>query len=336
MSLFSRTTITLIATLILAGTAIFFFTINKKRTSNGPRVALLLPAVHPSMDQIKEGFISTLSKELPTVVIDSYNANGDKVLMKGQVEKITSDRYDLIFTVGTNASQLTKTALTKKHKTTPLLFAAVSDPVKRGIVNPENPEDAVSGVIDSHNCNDQVTMLLLAKPDTKHILLVYDPSCNPALEEEKNKLISSFTQYEITLSSVSIFNLKEIQQKVPALLKNNDVVMTLTDHTLCSGMDSLIKICNQEGVTLFTSELDSNDKGAALSYGVHEREYGSESAQKAIAILKEKRPAHSIPITPLKNFYLKINQTTAPLQRVTLSSTLTGNPRVILNKKENA
>jgi putative ABC transport system substrate-binding protein len=336
MSLFSRTILIITTTLLLVGTAAFFFTANEKRTFQGPRVALLLPAVHPSMHQIEQGFISTLSQELPTVIIDRYNANGDKVLMKGQVEKITNDRYDLIFTVGTNASQLTKTALVKKHKTTPLLFAAVSDPVKRGIVDPENPEDAVSGIVDSHNCEDQIDMLLLAKPNTKNILLVYDPSCNPALEEEKNKLVSSCAKRGITLSSVSIFALKELQQKVPALLGNNDVVMTLTDHTLCSGMDSLIKICNQHGVTLFTSELDSNDKGAALSYGVHEREYGSEAAQKATAILKEKIPAYNVPITPLKNFYLKVNSTTAPLQQVILSSTLEENPRVIITKKEKA
>ena len=303
ISLFSRPTLVITGALIVV--ALVFFATKKEQSLATKRVALLVPAVHPSMYQIEQGFISTLRKELPQVVIDSYNANGDKVLMKGQVEKITSDNYDLIFTIGTNASQLTKTALTKKHKTTPLLFAAVSDPIKRGIVNPENPEDAVSGVVDSCDRNDQINLLLLAKPTIKRMLLVYDPSSNPALEEEKNKLTALFAQRGITLSSVSVFALKEIQQKVPALLGNNDVVITLTDHTVCSGMDSLIKLCNQQGITLFTSELDSNDKGAALSYGVHEAEYGIENAHKAAAILGKGIHAYAIPITPLKNFYLR-------------------------------
>ncbi len=332
MSFFSRPLVVITGALMVVG--LVFFTTQQKQTSPTTRIAILLPAVHPSMHQIEQGFISTLSKELPHIVIDSYNANGDKVLMKGQVEKITSDNYNLIFTVGTNASQLTKTSLTKKHKTTPLLFAAVSDPIKRGIVDPENPMDAVSGVVDSYDYNDQINLLLLAKPDIKKMLLVYDPSSNPALEEEKNKLTALFAQRGITLSSVSVFALKEIQQKVPALLKDNDAVITFTDHTVCSGMDSLIKLCNQQGVTLFTSELDSNDKGAALSYGVHEAEYGIEVAHKAAAILDKGVHAYAIPITPLKNFYLKVNLTTAPLQQVTLSSTLLENPRVISNEKK--
>ena len=122
--------------LVIAGAllsiAVVLFSLTKEQANTGPRVALLVPAVHPSMHQIEEGFITTLKKELPHVTVDTYNANGDKVLMKGQAEKITADNYDLIMTIGTNASQLTKTALTKKGKRTPLLFSAVSDPVQIG------------------------------------------------------------------------------------------------------------------------------------------------------------------------------------------------------------
>ena len=315
--------------------AVVLFTVLKQdKTPHGPRVALLFPAVHPSMAQIEKGFVSTLKEALPAVSIDSYNANCDKVLMKGQAEKVTADYYDLIFTVGTNASQLVKTALVKKGKHTPLIFAAVSDPVKRGLVNPDDAQEQVTGVIENYDHNDQIDMLLLARPDVKKIVLVYDSASNPAFEEEKNTFQKLFAHRGIALSPVAVFALRDIQQKVPALLGDAQVVMTFTDHTVCSAMDSLIKICNQAGVTLFTSELDSNDKGAALSYGVYESEYGSEGAKKAIAILIDHTPARDIPITPLQNFYLKVNAETAPAQNVALTPALTEHPRVLVSKKE--
>src|SRR3989338_7664393 len=70
---------------------------HKKNTSTQScRVALLIPAVHPSMHQIEQGFISTLKQLLPQVKIDSFNANGDKILMKEQSNKIATSNYDAV------------------------------------------------------------------------------------------------------------------------------------------------------------------------------------------------------------------------------------------------
>ncbi len=299
------------------------------------KVAILLPAVHPSMHAIEQGFSTTLKEKMDDCSITVFNANGDKVLMKGQVEKITNDPYDLIFTVGTTASQMTKTALTKKNKATPLIFAAISDPVKRGIINPNTTQEAVTGVIESYDYNDQVNLLLEAKPTTKHVVIVYDPSSNPALEELKLTLQQAFANRGITTDGVAVYTLKDLQQKVPAFLTNADVLVTLTDHTVCSGMDMLIKLCNRSGVTLFTSELDSNDKGAALSYGVQEADYGKESAQKAYEILHNKKEACSIPVTALSEFTLLVNTDTAKEQGVTITESLFKNPRIKAHKKGN-
>ena len=304
--------------------------------SSGKRIAVLLPAVHPSMNAIEAGFSTTLKTALPTCSITVFNANGDKVLMKGQVEKITSDAYDLIFTVGTTASQMTKTALTKKQSSTPLIFAAISDPVKRGIIDPNNPQEAVTGVIESYDYADQVDLLLTAKPETKQIVMVYDPASNPALEELATTLKNALEKRKISVQQVSVYALKDLQQKVPAFLPQADVVLTLTDHTVCSGMDSLIKLCARHGVTLFTSELDSNDKGAALSYGVQEADYGKEAAKQAVAILKENLPAHTIPVASLKEFYLLVNTKTAAQQGLTIDNTIFQNPRIKAHTKEAA
>lgn len=313
MSLFRNALIAAIAiSLIFYGTHYF------ETPANNCQVAVLLPAVHPSMTQIEQGFSKTLQEKMPHVSIKIYNANGDKVLMKGQVEKIVDSNYDLIFTVGTTASQLTKTVLTKKMKHTPLVFAAIANPEKRGVINPDNRSEQITGVTESYDYNDQIDLLLKVKPDTKRVMIVYDPSSNPALEELKQLLIDVLKMRNITTTDLAIFNAKELQQKLPTFLSTVDVVLTLTDHTICSAMDSIVKLCSNAHVTLFTSELDSNAKGAALSYGVNEAEYGKEGALKAYAILHEGKKTSDVPVTGLKDFFLLINTDTAKAQNVTI------------------
>ena len=328
MSLFRNALIATIAiTLIIS--AIYYF----ETPTNKCQVAVLLPAVHPSMTHIEQGFSKTLQEKMPHVSIKIYNANGDKVLMKGQVEKIVDSNYDLIFTVGTSASQLTKTALSKKMKHTPLIFAAIANPEKRGLIDPNNTSTHITGITESYDYNDQINLLLKVKPDTKRVMIVYDPSSNPALEELKETLTKTLKTHTITTTDLAIFNAKELQQKLPTFLPTVDVVLTLTDHTICAAMDTLVKLCSNAHVTLFTSELDSNAKGAALSYGVNESEYGKEGALKAYAILHEGKNASDIPPTSLKNFFLFVNADTAKAQNVTISPEFLHNTRIKITGK---
>ena len=86
-------------------------------------------------------------------------------------------------------------------------------------------------------------------------------------------------------------------------------------------MDALVRLCNRYQVTLYTSELDSFEKGATLSFGVPEESFGIEGAHKARKILLGANPI-DIPISSVKNFKIKINKKGLDSQGLNLSDSM--------------
>ena len=66
-------------------------------------------------------------------------------------------------------------------------------------------------------------------------------------------------------------------------------------------------MCNRYHITLFASDLNSGDKGAALAYGVTEYDYGMQAAQQTLLILDKQYKPSDIPVVMVKNSMLKIN-----------------------------
>jgi len=98
--------------------------------------------------------------------------------------------------------------------------------------------------------------------------------------------------------------------------------MILKDHMVVSAIESLINVCNKTGTTLYASDLNSGNKGAALSYGLYEYQDGVESGYKAIEILRDKKHPSDIPSTVIKNFTLKVNTKTMSTQGLEINKDL--------------
>jgi len=243
---------------LTAGLVVYHVNKNNNFYSATYRIAIFEPASHPSMNEIAQGFIETMRKNSDkTYSFTRYNANGNATLMRSQGEEIIHQNYDLVMTIGTNATKTMHELTTKKHLTMPIVFAAISDPVKAGIVaSLSSSGNNVTGVQDMPHYAQQIDKLLELKPTTKNILLVYDPVAKGGdHKSEVQHITTLLNKKNIHAHYAEVFQANEIQSKVQPLLANNDVVMILTDHTVVSGVDSLITLCNRYHVTLFTSEL---------------------------------------------------------------------------------
>ena len=65
------------------------------------------------------------------------------------------------------------------------------------------------------------------------------------------------------------------------------------------------------------SDLDSPDKGAAFGFGVHEIDFGTEAAKKALMILDDDGISSSkIPVTAVSNFSIRVNKEAALRQGI--------------------
>ena len=125
-----------------------------------------------------------------------------------------------------------------------------------------------------------------------------------------------FGKYGIEIDKIPVFNIGDISQKVSSLSSNTDAILILTDNTIVSAIDLIIKKCNQNGITMIASDLDSGTKGAALAIGVNERSYGEMAGMQAAKIFKEKISANKIPFAANNVKRIQINTKTMKLQKL--------------------
>ena len=306
---------------IAIGVGFVFYNITNKASQKADfHIAVFAPAVHPAMDEIEEGFKDSLKKGKKSYAFDTYNANGNKTLLRAQSEEIIQRRYDLIFTIGTLCSHTIYTLTEKKGITTSVVFTAIDNLVKLGLVKSlENSGNHLTGTMIRDDFDGQFDSLLNVKPDTKHVLFVYDPGDGAGRDDICTEIARTIQKREIQFSCIQVFQANEIQQKVMPFIEQTDVVFIYTDHTTVSGIDSLIVLCNRYGKTLFASDLNSADKGAALAYGVREYDHGIQAGKKAQKILEHHKAPSEIFITPVLEQRLKINLTTMKRQGLNLS-----------------
>lgn len=306
---------------VAVSVGIYFF-FSKQSDRQGLKIAILVPAIHPAMDEIEQGIKDTMNKDgKQKYHFDVFNGNGNKTLIRSQAEEIISRKYDLVFSIGTGCSQLLAELTKKKESTLPVVFTAIdSDPVALGIVpSLESSGSNITGCIVKDDFAGQIDALLQLKPNVKQLLFVFDPSHGPAMNQKKNEIEVVLKDRSIALKTVEVFSTSEMTQKVAPNLNDVDVILIYTDHTVVSGMDAIITLANKYKVTLLASDLNSADKGAAIAYGVREYDHGACAAQKALLILDEYKLPRDIPITPVTNYRVKINTNTMKNQGLDLS-----------------
>jgi putative tryptophan/tyrosine transport system substrate-binding protein len=286
------------------------------------KVAIVVPTTHQSLITITEGFINALKDKI-NLDHRVFNAQGNRALLKSQMHEIIQGRYDLIVTVGAMATLMAKESLAQQKASIPIVFAAVSDPIRRGIVSSEGTRaEDITGVSEQRDYKRQIELLLFLKPTTKTILLVYDPTQGGGLDAERDKLAALCYQKGIEFKSVAVSHAGEIYSKVSPLITSADTIFVLKDNTVVSGIESLVGLCDRFGATLYVSNLESVDAGAALGYGTHEQDFGIQAAQKAYQILVDHEKASSIPVSSPVSFYIKVNSKHAALQNLKIESRL--------------
>lgn len=323
------TNVSIVLNIVLVVTAVFLYTtvvkkchkqveVNSDKVTK--KIAILTPVTHPSLEKIEQGFKDALSADSSVNYrCDVYNANGDKKLLRAQAEEILQHDYDLIFTIASHPTQMIKELAEKKHVTTPIVFTAVDDPVRLGLVKTlQAPGGLMTGVYEEVDYAQQIAFLKTLKPSVKKILLPYNPVQGSGLERQRQAYEEICKQQGIALQSVEIYQTNEVYPKVAPLIEGNDAVLVLKDSTVVPGVDGLIKLCSMHHVTLLTSELESCDKGAAVCFGVREEAFGIQGAVLVRKIIQEHaKPGALACLTP-GDHKLKINTKTMQQQGLSI------------------
>ena len=196
------------------------------------RVAILQPMSHTSLDQIRETIIASLNASGEEIEIITGNANGDSSALVTLLASTQAEGVDLVIPIATSTAQAAKSVF--EGTGTPIVFAAVSDPVAAGLTG-EGSEN-ITGVSNNIPAAEIVKLIFGFQPDCKKIGFLYTSS-----ETNSVSTINAAKGYcdaqGIAYEEASIASLSELQTACETLIaKGMDELYTGNDNSIASAM----------------------------------------------------------------------------------------------------
>jgi putative ABC transport system substrate-binding protein len=272
----------------------------------GVTVAVTAIAEHPALDAVRDGVRDELKeagydtgKNLKFVY---QSAQGSPATAAQIARQFVGMPADVIVPISTPSAQ----AVVAVTKDIPIVFSAVTDPVRAEIVSDVNkPGGNVTGLSDFPPVEEHLKLIREIVPAAKRIGVPYNPgdSNSVSLIEHLKEIASQhgFSIVEATLTKTS-----DVQGAARSLVGRADVIYTMLDNTVVSALESVVAVGEQNDVPVFSGDTDSVARGAVASLGFNYYDVGRQTGQIVIRVLRGEKPA-SIPIKLAQAIDLVIN-----------------------------
>lgn len=276
---------------------------------------------HPALDSVVDGFIEALAEagyvEGENVSFDRQNAQGELANASAIAQKFVGDKVDLILSVATPTSQ----AAIKATTSIPIIFAAVTDPIGSDLLeNGDAPEGNVTGVSDMLPVQPHLDLIMQLVPGAKTIGLLYNAGeSNSVFLVENEKAAAEAMGLKVVEATAA--SSSEVLAAAQSLVGRVDAISVLTDNTVVSALESVVKVCEENKIPLITGDIDSVERGSVAAYAFDYKDHGRQAGLVAVQILKG-TPIAQIPVQYAQNLQLAINLAAATAMGVTIPEDL--------------
>jgi len=241
---------------------------------------------HPALDAIVKGIQDELAAEKINAAYDVQNANGDINTAASIANKFQSEKVTLAVGVATPTAQ----SLANTLKGIPIVFSAVTDPVKAGLVTSlKKGEKNVTGVSDMTPVKQQIELLLRIKK-VKRLGHIYTSSEENAVvlagivKQACKELGIQFVETTVSKSS-------EVKQAVQAIIGRVDALYISTDNTVVSAMSAVTDVASKAKVPVMSADPSSAEAYPVLAaWGFDYYKMGRVTGKLIADILKGKKP----------------------------------------------
>jgi len=274
------------------------------------QIGVLQFASHPALDGARDGFIDALTqagyKDGDKIKLDLQNAQRDMGVARTIAMKFVSDKKDVIYAIATPASQ----AVAKETQAIPIIFNAVTDPVKAGLVKSiESSGNNVTGVSDFIPVKSQIDLLLKIAPKIKKLGIIYNAG------EDNARVLVDITrdvakELKLDLVEATVTNSGEVFAASQTLVGRVDGIYTIQDNTVISALESVLKVANKNQIPVLVPGVPSVERGGLATVGTSYYNLGKIAGEQALRIFKGTKPSE-IPVSYAKDFDIYLNQKTA-------------------------
>ncbi len=271
---------------------------------------------HPALDAAAKGFKSAMEASSTEVTFDEQNAQGDQSTLTNIANTFASSDCDGYFAIATPTAQALANVIADK----PIVFAAVTDPAKAGLINDwDKPDSNITGVSDLNPMKEQLELIREITPNVKRVGIVYSSGeVNSEVQVKEAEENSKKLGMEIVKATVT--NSSEVQQAAESL--DVDAYLIPTDNTVVSAAESVIQVAETKKRPVYGSDESTIKRGAAAGLSVNYEQQGKDAAAVMLKMLSG-TPASDLPVKVQEKFDLFVNSSGAQRQGITLPEAVT-------------
>ncbi len=301
---------------------------NEEKKPELPTIGIAKLISHNSLNDAEKGILDELEDLNVKANIDLQNANGDLNISSAIASKFKSDNVDVAVGI---ATPITVT-LANQLPNIPVVFTAVTDPVKAGIASSITQGNKnITGVIDAIPIKEQLTEFKKIY-DFKKLGIIYTTSeSNSVSMAETTKKVCDELGVELIIQTIA--TPAEVKQAAESLVSRVDAFYCFTDNSIATAMSALTDTAKQNKIPVFGGDITPTlNGGVVYALGFSYYEMGRMTGKLIAEVLQGKK-AEELPIQSLNDpkYYNKLlDLDTAKLLGITFSDELINSAQYII------
>ena len=301
---------------------------NEAKKPELPTIGIAKLISHNSLNDAEKGILDELKELNIHANIDLQNANGDLNISSAIASKFKSDNVDVAVGI---ATPMTVT-LANQLPNTPIVFTAVTDPVKAGLASSITQGNKnITGVIDAIPIKEQLIEFKKVY-DFKKLGIIYTTSeTNSVSMAETTKQVCDELGVELIVQTIA--TPAEVKQAAESLVSRVDAFYCFTDNSIATAMSALTDTAKQNKIPVFGGDITPTlNGGVVYALGFSYYEMGRMTGRLIAEVLQGKK-AEELPIQSLNDpkFYNKLlDLETAKLLGITFSDELINSAQYLI------
>lgn len=246
---------------------------------------------HSDVTAISKGLQDRLSQLNPDVRFRVLNANDQQSQLPHLFQELSSSQADVIVPIFTPTAQ----AAANEFLETPIVFAAVTDPVGAGIVaSLEEPGGNVTGVSDQWPVDKQLNLIVRILPDANRLGVLFNPSEQNS-QTTFNDIQAAAERLGLSVVPEAVPTSAEVLHATQRLAGQADVLYTANTISVASALDAVITHCQDNDVPFFAGDKAAVEKGAIATVSQSYYDIGVLAAGLVDRVLRGASP-QNIPV----------------------------------------
>ncbi len=247
---------------------------------------------------IREGLAAQGYRDGETVRITLLDAQGDMGMLSSICGQVVAGNYDVAITLSTPVLQAMANA--NRDGSVLHIFGLVTDPFTAGVgldrASPAQHPPHLAGIGTFEPVAETFRLAQQVNPGLQRVGVVYNAGedCSRACVERARAVCA---ELGITLAEVTVDNSATVGEAVRALLQRDvQALWTAGDNTVDNAFAAYGGAARQQGVPVFTSNLEHVGMGAAFSYGADYRAVGERIGALAAQALRNPGSIATVPV----------------------------------------